>query len=311
MQVTVLVSFDRAAFVERTVRSLLEQTHRDLEVVVLARGTDDTAGVVRRAFGGSVQVLCTPGATIPRARNAALASSRAPFVALASADTPCAPERIARQLAAFEGRPRAGLCHSDASFIDEDGRPATLPAERRLAPRQHREGHAAAAMLLEGNPVLGASVMLRRSVLDLVGLFDETPGLSWDFDLWVRVAAVSEVVFVPEPLIAYRALTFAIPDDGPARATERHLAALQKHATRTAHALGVAPSALRRRRRDLLVELAVQHLREGSSPSARRALLRALTTAAPTPQAVALLAASLAPAPALHWARAARRAWRR
>lgn len=310
--VTVLVSFNRSAFVEPTVRSLLEQTLPPDEIVVLDLGTDDTAARVRRAFGESVEVLTTPGWTLPRVRNVALARTQSDFVALASADTPSAPERLARQVAALEGAPEAGLCHTGAFFVDERGERAALPAERRPAPRGPRSGAGLArSLLLEGNPILGATVMLRRSVVEAVGAFDDTPGLSWDFDLWVRIALASELVHVPEPLVGYRVRTFAIPEDGAGAATERHAATLAKHAGRTAELLGIPASTLARRRRDVLIDAATQHLRAGAHAPARRDLLRALWTARPTPIATALLAATFAPPPVVGLVRTALRRTRR
>jgi teichuronic acid biosynthesis glycosyltransferase TuaG len=295
MTVTVLVSFNRAAFVVRTVRSLLEQTQSGVEVVVLDLGTDDTAARVRQAYGTAVEIVSAPGASVPRARNVALALSTAPYVALASADTPSAADRIARQLAALEADPSAGLCHTDVSFVDEDGAPAVLPPARLPQPSGPRAGWLAPTLLLGGNPVFGATVMLRRSVLDEVGLFDETPGLGWDFDLWVRLATRATFVHVPSPLVQYRARTFAIPDDGPSHATRRHLAAFTRRARDTAPAVGIPAAALAHRRHALLLELAYQCLDEGDARGARAALREALLLGPPTPRALALLAAAVTP----------------
>lgn len=307
-RVTVLVSFDRAAFVERTVRSLLDQTHPAADVVVLDLGTDDTAARVRRTFGDTVEVLTTPGWSIPRLRNVALARTRSDYVALVSSDTPSAPERLARQIAALDAAPEAGLCHTDVFFVDDHGARTELPPERRPSPRSPRSGPGLArTLLLEGNPVLGATVMLRRAVVEAVGGFDDAPGLSWDFDLWVRIALVSSFVHVPEPLVGYRARTFAIPDDGAGAASERHAATLGKHAERTAALLGIPERTLARRRREVLVEAATQHLRAGAHASARRDLLRAMWIGGPEPRTAALLGATFAPAPALGLLRSAMR----
>ena len=310
-RVTVLVSFDRAAFVERTLRSLLAQTHPADEIVVLDLGTDDTAARVRDAFGEEVEVLCTPGWSIPRVRNVALARTRSEYVALTSSDTPSAPERLERQVEALERTSQAGLCHTAVSFVDEGGEPTELAAARRPARRALPEGGALArSLLLDGNPVLGATVMLRRTVLETVGPFDDTPGLSWDFDLWVRIALVASFVHIPEPLVAYRARTFAIPDDGAGRATERHAATLAKHAGRTAAQLGIGRRELNRRRHDVLVEAATQHLMAGAHADARHDLWRATRLGRPTARTTALLGATFAPPRAIGWLRAARRAVR-
>lgn len=305
-RVAVIVSYDRAPFVERTVRSVLEQTHRDVEVLVLDLGTDDTAARVRSAFGDTVQVVSCPGATISRARNLALARTTAPFVALTSSDSPCDPRRLERQLAALEGPPRAGLCHGAVRWVDEQFQPMELPPDRSLLSELPREGELARTLLLQGNPILGVTVMLRRDVLEAVGGFLEDPAQSEDLDLWIRVALTSRIAWVPEPLVDYRAWTFAIPADAPAR-TRRQLATLRRHARTTAPSLGVEPRQMARRLRDVLVDSAAQQSATGARGAALRDAIEALRTAPPTARALAILAACVLPAPAVTLLREAKR----
>ncbi len=305
-KVATIVSYDRAPFVERTVRSLFDQTHRDVEVIVLDLGTDDTAARVHATFGPQVAVVSCPGAPIGRARNVALAGTDAPFVALTSSDSPCDPRRLERQLAALGQRPEAGMCHGAVRWVDEQYRPMDLPPDRSLLSHLPREGDLARTLLLEGNPILGVTVMLRRDVLDRVGGFFEDPEESADLDLWLRMACAAPVVWVPEPLVDYRAWTFAIPADAPAR-SDRQLRTLRRHARTTAPRLGVEPWRMARRLRDVQVDLAAQHLAAGAPELARRAALGALLTAPPSAQALAILAASVLPRPGVELLRAAKR----
>lgn len=308
-RVTAIVSYDRAPFVERTVWSLLEQTHRELDVVVLDLGTDDTGQRVDAVFGSRVSIVRCPGATIAHARNTALAATTTQYVAMSSSDTPSAPDRIARQVAALEAHPDAGLCHGAVRFVDEAWATVELPPDRRIVSHTAREGRLGRTLLLEGNPVLGVTVMLRRTVLDEVGGFDEDPAISEDFDLWLRVASVSSFVWVPEPLVAYRARTFAVPADAPRRAA-KHVAVLEKHKHGIARALGVRPDEIARRARDVLVESAYQNLVAGRAADARQDLRAALRQARPTARALELWAASLLPAGARELLRSVRRALR-
>jgi hypothetical protein len=261
---------------------------------------------VREAFGADVTVVSCPGANIAHARNVVISRTDAPFIALTSSDSPCDPRRIERQLAAFAERPEAGLCHGPVRWVDEQYQPMELPPDRSLLSHVPREGDLARTLLLEGNPILGVTVMLRRAVLDRVGGFLEDPDESADFDLWLRVACVAPIAWVPETLVDYRAWTFAIPGDAPAR-YGRQLRTLERHARTTAPALGIDPRLMARRIRDVQVDLAAHHLSAGEPGPARTAALRALRTAPPTAHALAILAATTLPQPAVTLLRALKR----
>ncbi len=137
------------------------------------------------------------------ARNLGLRASRASFVAFLDADDVWDPAKLERQMALFaEDRPRLGFVHCAYRLIDDEGRPVT--DHPILEPRQR--GNIFSALLAQGNIVSGSgsAVLVRRSFLDLVGGFDERLYFGEDWDLWIRLAAVSEIDFAPERLVAIR-----------------------------------------------------------------------------------------------------------
>ncbi|GAA1055657.1 hypothetical protein GCM10017608_23110 [Agromyces luteolus] len=205
-----------ARFVEEQVRTILGQSRPVDEIVVSDdASTDDTLEIVERAVaehrrgGGAVDlvVLRNPEPLGVTANfEQALRAATGDLVALADQDDVWRPDRIALALAAFDQRPSLRLVASDADLVDAEGSrlPASLFGTLGIdeALRAAVDGPAAFDELLRRNLLTGATVMLRRDLVELAAPFPP----SWVHDEWLAiVAAVSGGVGVrPEQLIGYR-----------------------------------------------------------------------------------------------------------
>jgi len=111
-------------------------------------------------------------------------------------------DKLARQRDLFASRGASiGLVYCGYSLIDERGRPSDRTV---IAPRLR--GDVLAELLVAGNLISGSrsAVVVRRSLLERAGGFDESLSFVEDWDLWLRLAELCEVDFVPEPLVAIR-----------------------------------------------------------------------------------------------------------
>jgi glycosyltransferase involved in cell wall biosynthesis len=197
---------DGARFLPACLDSVIAQTYPPRAIIVVDDGSTDTTPQVlseyaRRCSG--LQIIRSAPRGVSHARNLALQASRAPFVAFLDADDVWEPSKLERQLALFDDqRPRLGFVHCAYRLIDEEGR--AVADEEILEPR--KRGCIFSDLLIHGNIVSGSgsAVVVRRNVLNLVGGFDERLFLGEDWDLWIRLASVSEIDFVSEPLAAIR-----------------------------------------------------------------------------------------------------------
>src|SRR5262249_31682291 len=124
------------------------------------------------------------------------------FVAFLDSDDFWAASKLERQLDLFAAQGlRVGFVYSGYSLVDECGRPS---ARTVIAPTLR--GDVLTALLLGGNLILGSrsAALARRSLLERAGGFDESLSFAEDWDLWLRLAELSQVDFVPEPLVAIR-----------------------------------------------------------------------------------------------------------
>lgn len=202
LQLSVVVpSYNTAAFIAQTLRSILDQTMSDLEVIVVDDGSrDDSLAVLDAMRDARVTVVEQPNRGLAGARNTGILLARAEMIGFCDADDVWYPRKAERHLALMDTDPRLGLTFSFSEYLAENGMPTgqllltrcSRPAVRDLIRRNHI-----------GN---GSTPVVRKEVFRLAGLFDETLGSCEDFEMWVRSAACTPLLLglLPEVLTGYR-----------------------------------------------------------------------------------------------------------
>ena len=197
--VSVLMAvFDGAAWIGAAVESVLGQTLGDLEVIVIDDGsTDATADVLASFRDPRVRIEQRARAGLTRSLNRALELARAPLLARLDADDVALPERLALQRRFLETHPEVGLLGTGAREVDPSGREVGIvrpPVDDEAIRRQ----------LIRANPFVHSSVLMRRTVLDRVGRYDPSFPVAQDYELWMRLARVTRLANLPEPLVIRR-----------------------------------------------------------------------------------------------------------
>ncbi|MBK8015283.1 MAG: glycosyltransferase [Betaproteobacteria bacterium] len=206
-----------AAFLGRTLTSILAQSWRDLEVLVVDDGSsDDTAAVVGGIADARVRFWRQAASGGPSApRNRAIAAARGRYVFFCDADDVMKPGKIERQVAILAARPAVALVFTDFEVVDEDDRllePSFLAAYSTLraivAGGEQADGSLRRDLmvcgLIRANFIGTSSVAVRRDVLAEVGVFDESLASSEDLDLWLRIARRHGCAFLDIVGHAYR-----------------------------------------------------------------------------------------------------------
>ena len=188
-----------ARFLPQAVASALAQSVCNWELIVVDDGsTDDTSTVVQPFLADKrIRYVQSDRLGQSRAKNLGIALSRGEFVAFLDADDAWEPTKLERQMPLFDD-PEVGVVFTRRSLIDESGHSLPLRSEPPF-PR----GRALNELFVR-NFVCFSSAVVRRSVFDRVGRFDETLDLAIDYDLWLRVAKPYAFDFVDEPLVKYR-----------------------------------------------------------------------------------------------------------
>ena len=200
-RVSVLMAVhDGAPWVKDAVASVLAQTLDDLELIVLDDGsTDATPALLSAITDRRLRVERQPRTGLTRALNAALALARAPIVARLDADDLAVPERLARQVAFLDAHPEIGVLGSAAREVDAQGR------DVRVVRPPEDDGDIRRA-LIRRNPMVHSTIAMRRRDVDAAGGYDPRFAVAQDDDLWIRLAAVTRLANLPEPLVLRRLL---------------------------------------------------------------------------------------------------------
>ncbi len=201
----VIPAYNSAAFVGGAIDSVLDQSYRRLEVVVVDDGsTDATSAVVLEYVrrDDRVRLIRQANAGAPAARNRGLKAARGELVAFLDADDEWLPSKLERQVQVLERDSQIAAVGCLMEYVSTAGRVLGVSGEEAHT-RQH---DIAAARFM---PFGASSVVTWTQLVRELGGFDEqlaelVPGLVDDLDLVSRLAARGSIVTVPEVLGRYR-----------------------------------------------------------------------------------------------------------
>jgi glycosyltransferase involved in cell wall biosynthesis len=207
----VLPVFNSAPVLERAVRSVRAQAGFDLEIIAVDDGsTDDSIAVLQNIAAGDMKVLSQPNAGPGAARNAGIRASRGEWIAFLDADDYWLPGKLDAQMEALAENSQRAFSYVDCYVRDSRG------LERiRKAPATQE---ALLEDLLPGPGFITASVIVRRTCFDRIGLFDPSLRSGEDWDMWLRLSAEFQGCHVAKPLCAYQLCEQ--PDKYPAELME-------------------------------------------------------------------------------------------
>lgn len=193
---TVMPAYNCARFVGEAIESILAQSYKPVEIVVVDDGsTDGTRDVVRR-FGGKVRLLEHEHGGPAAARNAGIAAARGELIAFLDADDLWKDNKLELQAPLFEN-PQVGLVYGNFDYIDEDSRLIRTRLGRWYRGRIFR-------WIMKYGLAWTGTVVVRRAVFDRVGGFDESMPVAEDWDMWLRVSAFYEADYDIHTLSSYR-----------------------------------------------------------------------------------------------------------
>lgn len=196
----VIPAFNAAAFLPETLESALSQTYPNIEIIVVDDGsTDNTREIIARYATAAVKYIYQPNTGVSAARNAGFRHSCGEFVCFMDADDWFYPENIAAKVSALKKHSSAALVHAAVEVTDG-----------ALHPTGHvmrgKSGKVLPFLLQYAPPAIPcpSNVLIRRSALDQVGLFDTQLSTSADYEMWLRLASDFDVTALPEVLVKYR-----------------------------------------------------------------------------------------------------------
>jgi glycosyltransferase involved in cell wall biosynthesis len=206
----VMPVYNEAPFVEAAVQSVLAQTVRDLELVIVDNGsTDASPEILGRITDPRVRIFRNPhNLGSAAASNRLVRESRAPLIARMDADDVALSDRLEKQLAAFAAQPTLALLGGQVRHVE--GGALLL---RRFAPRALTRGGIAWQALFS-SPFFHSTAMFTRASFEAAGGYDERMQRSSDFALFSRMQANGHAANLPDVLVQFRRAPRALLLDG-------------------------------------------------------------------------------------------------
>jgi glycosyltransferase involved in cell wall biosynthesis len=291
----VIATHNRAAQVAEAIESVLAQSVKVREIVVVDDGsTDDTPQQLSR-YGSRIRTIYQTGRGASAARNHGIRESRGNWIAFLDDDDVWLPQKIERQMRLTEENPDLGLVYCSDHAVDEQLR--ILYTRDALAANRGDVFE----QLLVRNFIFTSCVVARRDVIEQAGFMDASLKFGEDWDLWLRIAARHPVDFIPEPLVLYRqSASGCLSRDTTAY---DRLSAMQKIVEHALTLRKVDVVARRRARYYLEREWTANWLAQGKNYKALTHSLKAISACPHWMEGYKLLAYSLAPSSARNLAR--------
>ena len=197
-QVSVIIpTYNRGWTIGEAVDSVLAQDYRDFELIVVDDGSTDNTPQVLDAYRGAIKVFRQENKGVSAARNRGISEASGRFIAFLDSDDLWLPQKLSRQVEFFNTTPDALICQTEEVWIRSGVR--VNPKKRHKKP---------SGMIFEPSLALclvsPSAVMILRSLLEIVGNFDEALPACEDYDLWLRISCRFPVYHIDTPLIIKR-----------------------------------------------------------------------------------------------------------
>ena len=230
----VMAAYNHGPFILEAVNSVLGQTERDLELIVVDDGSTD----------GSMKAIST--VTDPRLRiyrlevnqgaaaalNIAIQQSRSRLVAVINSDDAWEPVKLERQLEVLDARPEVGAVFTGVQLVGTNSRPLTpdaAPAWQDVFRQENRsQGAWLRRFFTEGNCLCHPSVLIRREYYETYGLMDNRLRQIPDLKQWIALVKHYPIVVLEEELVRFRLLpdqanASSVTDANRVRGVREHL----------------------------------------------------------------------------------------
>jgi glycosyltransferase involved in cell wall biosynthesis len=193
----IIPTYNRGWIVKEAIDSVLEQDFHDYELIVVDDGSVDNTPAILKAYAKKITVMRQPNQGVSAARNHGIAAASGRLISFLDSDDLWLPRKLATQVKFFNDNPEALINQTQERWIRNGA---------RVNPKKRH--HKFSGMIFERSLALclvsPSAVMIRKSLFNTVGIFDESFPACEDYDLWLRISCRYPVHLIEKPLIIKR-----------------------------------------------------------------------------------------------------------
>ncbi len=195
MHVSVIIpTHNRAPLLVRALESVYAQSLSPAQVVVVDDGSTDNTRELVSAWFPNADYVYQQHHGVSGARNSGIRHARCEWLAFLDSDDEWLPWKLQHQVDALRAQPDYRVCHTNEIWIRNGKRVNPMKKHKKF-------GGWIFARCLPLCVISPSSVLIHRTVLESVGLFDETLPACEDYELWLRICARYPVLYLSRPLI--------------------------------------------------------------------------------------------------------------
>jgi glycosyltransferase involved in cell wall biosynthesis len=195
MKISVIIpTYNRIFFLKRSIDSVLEQSLKPYEVIIVDDGSSDGTSTMIKKNYPKINLICQENKGVSAARNIGIRASSGDWVCFLDSDDEWKKNKLNEQMLAIKKNTNYSFCHSNEEWIKNGKKINQKKKHKKYGGDIFKE-------CLDMCRISPSSVMINKSVFDDIGFFNEDLVVCEDYELWLRICAHYKVLFVDEPLI--------------------------------------------------------------------------------------------------------------
>jgi len=190
----VIPTFNRLIYLERAIKSVLNQTISVNEIIIVDDGSDDGTSEFIHSNYPNLKYIFQSNSGVSAARNTGIKAASSNWIAFLDSDDAWVTNKIQKQITELELNPEMNFCHSNEIWI-RNGR------EIKQKNTHKKFGGFIFDKCLDKCRISPSTVICRKSLLIKLNGFDEDLAICEDYDLWLRITSDNPVIYIEKPLI--------------------------------------------------------------------------------------------------------------
>jgi len=190
----IIPTYNRSKFIKKAIDSVLNQTFKDFELIVVDDGSTDETSFILEEYENKIIPLKQANLGVSKARNRGLKKAQGKYLAFLDSDDVWMPEKLEEHYLFIQKHPKILIHQTDEIWFRNGKR--VNPKFKHLK----QEGNIFLPSL-DVCLISPSAVVIKKSLLDKYGLFDESLPACEDYDLWLRITKSEKVGLIDKKLL--------------------------------------------------------------------------------------------------------------
>jgi len=204
MLVSVIIpTYNRKHVIMHAIQSVMNQTFKDFEIIVVDDGSTDETKAYLESLYLPITIISKENGGVSSARNEGIKKAQGKYIAFLDSDDSWLSEKLKAQIEYLESNPSISLVYTD-EYIEVNGELLPKTRFQRADVGDDIKNNFLLSGFVQRTPIHTSAVMVKKSVLDEVGCFNQTLKIHEDSELWNRISMKYKFGYIDVPLAIFR-----------------------------------------------------------------------------------------------------------